>query len=224
MSSTSGVFEKAKQFVCRVFGGSSSSLNQDLSNKRIIDEDNTEPKRFHSLIENGNREQFEPTTLLLSRSPSYTSILTKSPPPSPITMTEQPIVRQSSMLFNIDESSVPIQSMMVTQIHSILDNIDSVLDKIEAQTNSVSRRAVLNENSSSNTTQLSNDRTDEISHRSLQQNTDQITQTSFNMIEQHLNMNDGSGDTTSAYIDLLDLAEDSSSIVSSESSDEIIFL
>ena len=66
----------------------------------------------------------------LSTSQSSTSIITKSPPPSPIT-------RQSSMSFHIDESSLPIQSMMVTQIHSILDNIDSVLDKIEAQNNSL---------------------------------------------------------------------------------------
>ncbi|CAF4893280.1 unnamed protein product, partial [Rotaria sp. Silwood2] len=67
-----------------------------------------------------------------------TSLITKSPPlPSSITLVKQPIIRQSS---------IPIQSMMVTQIHSILDNIDSVLDKIQAQANSVIRRSAFNEN------------------------------------------------------------------------------
>ncbi|CAF3166985.1 unnamed protein product [Rotaria sp. Silwood2] len=67
-----------------------------------------------------------------------TSLITKSPPlPSPITLVKQSIIRQSS---------IPIQSMMITQIHSILDNIDSVLDKIEIQANSVIRRPAFNEN------------------------------------------------------------------------------
>ena len=61
-----GVFEKAKQFVCRVFGGGSSST------KRLIEDVNLEQKKFHSF-------QFEPTPL---SSESYTSLITKSPPPS----------------------------------------------------------------------------------------------------------------------------------------------
>ncbi|CAF4751173.1 unnamed protein product [Rotaria sp. Silwood2] len=70
-----------------------------------------------------------------------TSLITKSPPlPSSIILVKQPIIRQSS---------IPIQSMMVTQIHSILNNIDSVLDKIQAQANSIIRRSAFNENYSS---------------------------------------------------------------------------
>ncbi|CAF1969191.1 unnamed protein product [Rotaria magnacalcarata] len=227
LSSTSGVFEKAKQFVCRVFGGSSSSLslNPELSNKRLINEDNTERKKFHSNIDDDL--QFQSTSMPLSRSPSYTSIITKSPPPSPIiTHTEQSIARQSSMSFHRDESPMPLQSMMVTQIHSILDNIDSVLDKIEAQANSVIRRPTSNENYSTieipTIVCVNNDSPEELPNRSMQQGTDQITQTTINIIERHLNLNDGSGDTTSTLIDLLDIAEESTSIISSESSDEII--
>ncbi|CAF5093912.1 unnamed protein product, partial [Rotaria socialis] len=67
-----------------------------------------------------------------------------------------------------------------------------------------------------------NDSPEELPYRSIQQGTDQITQTTINIIERHLNLNDGSGDTTSTLIDLLDIAEESTSIVSSESSDEII--
>jgi hypothetical protein len=164
LSNTSGVFEKAKQFVCRVFGGSSSST------KRLIDEvnsstDNLEQKKFHSF-------QFEPTSMSLSVSQSYTSLITKSPPPSPIT-------RQSSMSF---QTSLP----MVTHIHSILDNIDSVLDKIEAQSS--------NENHQIETI-------------------DQITQTT---IEHHFNLNDGSGDTTAEFLDLIE----SHSMISSDESEE----
>ncbi|CAF3274341.1 unnamed protein product, partial [Rotaria sp. Silwood2] len=222
VSNTSGVFEKAKQFVCRVFGGgsSSSSLNQELPNKRLINEvhsitDNIERKKFHPIDDDDL--QFQPTSMSLSTSQSYTSLITKSPPPSPITLVEQPIIRQSS---------IPIQSMMVTQIHSILDNIDSVLDKIEAQANSVIRRPAFNENYSSietsNTLDLNIDFSDELPNNTIQQSTDQITQTAINIVERHLNMNDGSGDTTPTFIDLLDIVEDSSSIISSESSDEII--
>jgi len=130
-----------------------------------------------------NNFQFQSTPMSLSTSQSYTSIITKSPPPSPIT-------RQSSMSFHIDESS-----MMVTQIHSILDNIDSVLDKIEAQTNSVNRRS--------------------------NSNIDQITQTTINIVEHNLNMNDGSGDTTPEFIDLFNIIEESNSMISSDESEEI---
>lgn len=158
-----GVFEKAKQFVCRVFGGSN---NDELPTKRSITEvDSCEQKKFRSIE---NDLQFQPISL--STSHSYTSIITKSPPPSPIT-------RQSSMSFNVNETSL-------TQINTILDNIDSVLDKIEAQTNTL-----------------------------IPQNIDQITQTNINIIEHHLNLNDGSGDTT---LDFLDLIEESSSDESEE--------
>jgi hypothetical protein len=164
---------------------------------------NSEQKKFHSI--------FQPTSISLSTSQSYTSINTKSPPPSPIT-------RQSSMSFNIDESTSPIQSVMVTQIHSILDNIDSVLDKIEAQANSVIRRPVFNENYSqietSNSLQLNIDVSEELVNTS----TDQITQTAINIIEHRLNMNDGSGDTTTAFIGLI---EESSSIISSDESEQM---
>lgn len=198
LSSTSGVFEKAKQFVCRVFGGgsSTSSLNQEeVSNKRLIDDansvsDNTKRTKCHTTADD---LQFQPTSISLSASQSYTSIITKSPPPS------------------------PIQSIMVTQIHSILDNIDSVLDKIEAQTNSAIRRPVFNENYSP--IQSSNiDILEELPNRSIQRSTDQITQTAMNIIEHHLNLNDGSGDTTLEY---LDIVEDSSSIISYESNDSL---
>jgi hypothetical protein len=140
---------------------------------------------------------------------------------------EQPIVRQSSMSFHVDESSstpLPIQSMMVTQIHSILDNIDSVLDKIEAQTNSAIRRPAFNENypiiEITNALQLDINIPEEIS--SVQQSTDQVTQTAINIVERHLYMNDGSGDTTPALIDLLDIVEETSSILSSDNSEELI--
>jgi hypothetical protein len=153
LSNTSGVFEKAKQFVCRVFGGSGSS-----STKRLIDEvhsspSNSEQKKFHSF-------QFEPTPM---SSQSYTSLITKSPPPSPI-------IHQSS----IDQTSL-------TQIHSILDNIDSVLDKIEAQ--SILETSTIN----------------------------QITQTTMNFV-----LNDGSGDTTGEFLDLIE----SHSLLSSDDSDD----
>ncbi len=169
--------------------------------------DNIERKKFHSI---NNDFQFQPTSMPLSTSQSYTSIITKSPPPSPIT-------RQSSMSFHIDESTLPIQSMMVTQIHSILDNIDSVLDKIEAQTNSVNRRATSNENYSH--IETSNSFISE--EISIPQNLDQITQTTLNIVEHHLNLNDGSGDTTPEFLDLIDLIEESSSIISSDESEEI---
>ena len=125
----------------------------------------------------------------ISTSPSYTSLTGKSPPPSPIT-------RQSSMSFHIDTSSLP----MVTQIHSILDNIDSVLDKIEAQTHSVTHRTTLNDNHSS------------IERQILPVNLDQITQTNM-----HFNLNDGSGDTSARFIDLI---SESNSIFSSDQSEE----
>jgi hypothetical protein len=138
----------------------------------LITEDNSiEQKKFRSLDN-------DPTSMSLLTSQSYTSIITKSPPPSPIT-------RQSSMSFHIDES--------VTQIHSILDNIDSVLDKIEAQTNSINRRPAFNENYSPNI--------------------DQITQTTI-----HINFNDGSGDTTGEFIDII---EESNSIISSDENEDI---
>lgn len=98
---------------------------------------------------------------------------------------------------------------MVTQIHCILDNIDSVLDKIEAQTNSAARRPpAFNENHSvaSLTEQA-------------QQTIDQITQTAASMVERHRHTNDGSGDTTSL---LIDLAEESHSDMSSVHSDDTI--
>lgn len=217
LSSTSGVFEKAKQFVCRVFGGGggSSSLVEQLSNKRSISEvnssiDNSVQKKFHPIE---NDSQFQPTTMSLSASQSYTSIITKSPPPSPIT-------RQSSMSFHVDESSLPIQSMMMTQIHSILDNIDSVLDKIETQANSVVRRPAFNENYPR--IETTNSPQEDLPNTSIQQSTDQITQTTINIVEHHLNMNDGSGDTTPAFIDLLDIIEESNSIMSSEENEEMI--
>ncbi|CAF4074518.1 unnamed protein product, partial [Rotaria sp. Silwood1] len=228
LSNTSGVFEKAKQFVCRVFGGSSSSsINQELSSKRLINEvnsiiDNNERKKFHSIYDDDddNNLQFQPASISLSTSQSYTSLITKSPPPSPITFVEQPIIRQSSMSFHIDNSSIPVQTMMVTQIHSILDNIDSVLDKIEAQANSIIRRPTFNENYSSNETPNTYNFSQELSNTStIQQNTDQITQTTINIVEHHLNMNDGSGDTIPTFIDLLDIVEESNSIISSESND-----
>jgi hypothetical protein len=139
-----------------------------------------------------NNFQFQSTPISLSTSQSYTSIITKSPPPSPIT-------RQSSMSFHIDESS-----MMVTQIHSILDNIDSVLDKIEAQTNSFNHRSNSN-----------------IETSIITQNIDQITQTTINIVEHNLNMNDGSGDTTPEFIDLFNIIEESNSMISSDESEEI---
>ncbi len=182
--------------------------------------DNSERKKFHPI---DNDLQFQPTAMSLSTSQSYTSIITKSPPPSPI---EQPITRQSSMSFHVDESSLPIQSMMVTQIHSILDNIDSVLDKIEAQANSVVRRPAFNENypriTTSSSLHLDINISEELPTTSIQQTTDQITQTAINIIEHHLNMNDGSGDTTPAFIDLLDMIEESDSIMSEEENEEII--
>ncbi|CAF4331292.1 unnamed protein product [Rotaria sp. Silwood2] len=112
------------------------TLNQELTNKQLINEvhsitDNIERKKFHPIDDDDL--QFQPTSMSLS-----TSLITKSPPlPSPITLVKQSIIRQSS---------IPIQSMMITQIHSILDNIDSVLDKIEIQANSVIRRPAFNEN------------------------------------------------------------------------------
>lgn len=172
-STTSGVFEKAKEFVCRVFGGSSSST------KRSIDE--FECKKFRPL-----ENDYHSTSMSISISPSYTSLTDKSPPPS----------RQSSMSFHIDTSSLP----MVTQIHSILDNIDSVLDKIESQTQSVTRRSTLNENHSS------------MERHIVPGNLDQITQTNI-----HFNLNDGSGDTSSR---LMDLISESNSITSSDQSEE----
>ncbi|CAF0725140.1 unnamed protein product [Adineta steineri] len=225
LSNTSGVFEKAKQFVCRVFGSSSSSFDEQLTKKRLINEvssslDNIQQKKFHSI--NNNDLQFQSTPISLSK--SYTSILTKSPPPpSPI---EQSITRQSSMIFHVDETSLPIQSMMVTQIHSILDNIDSVLDKIEAQTNSIVQRPAFNENypriQTTNSVQLDIHISEDLPNTFIQQSTDQITQTALNIVERHLNMNDGSGDTAPAFIDLLDFIEESNSIISSEDNEEII--
>ncbi|CAF0741784.1 unnamed protein product [Adineta steineri] len=225
LSNTSGVFEKAKQFVCRVFGSSSSSFDEQLTNKRLINEvnssiDNIQQKKFHSI--NNNDLQFQSTPICLSK--SYTSIITKSPPPpSPI---EQSITRQSSMIFHVDETSLPIQSIMVTQIHSILDNIDSVLDKIEAQTNSIVQRPAFNENypriQTTNSVQLDIHISEDLPNTFIQQSTDQITQTALNIVERHLNMNDGSGDTAPAFIDLLDFIEESNSIISSEDNEEII--
>lgn len=185
-STTSGVFEKAKQFVCRVFGGSSS---QSCPSKRSIDEVNAsnnefECKRLHTL-----ENDYQSISMSISTSPSYTSLIEKSPPPSPI-------IRQSSMSFHIDTSSLP----MVTQIHSILDNIDSVLDKIEAQTHSVTHRTTLNDNHSA------------IERQILPVNLDQITQTNM-----HFNLNDGSGDTSARFMDLI---SESNSIVSSDQSEE----
>jgi hypothetical protein len=125
-----GVFEKAKQFVCRVFGGSN---NDELPTKRSITEvDSCEQKKFRSIESD---LQFQPISL--STSQSYTSIITKSPPPSPIT-------RQSSMSFNVNESSL-------TQINTILDNIDSVLDKIETNINILEHHLNLNDGSGDTT-------------------------------------------------------------------------
>ncbi|CAF1200407.1 unnamed protein product [Adineta ricciae] len=203
-SSTSGVFEKAKQFVYRVFGSgnSSPSLNEHQASKRLIDEDTNERKRFHSISTNLH---FHPTKIPAFTSQSYTSFQTKSPPSSPI---DQPITRQSSMTFRIDESSLPSQSMMVTQIHSILDNIDSVLDKIEAQTSSISQRSTYNENYSMIFSSNSSDQDVNLLDQSVQQTgTDQITQTTLNIVEHYVNMNDGSGDTPSAFIDLMDMID-----------------
>ncbi|CAF4429751.1 unnamed protein product, partial [Adineta steineri] len=139
---------------------------------------------------------------------------------------EQSITRQSSMIFHVDETSLPIQSMMVTQIHSILDNIDSVLDKIEAQTNSIVQRPAFNENypriQTTNSVQLDIHVSEDLPNTFIQQSTDQITQTALNIVERHLNMNDGSGDTATAFIDLLDFIEESNSIISSEDNEEII--
>ena len=137
---------------------------------------------------------------------------------------EQTIARQSSMSFHVDETSstpLPVQSTMVTQIHSILDNIDSVLDKIEAQTNSAIRRPTFNENYPIIET-LNSHISEELTNISVQRSTDQITQTAMNIVERHLYMNDGSGDTTPALIDLFDIIEESSSILSSDNSEELI--
>lgn len=130
------MFEKAKQFVCRVFGG--GSLYDQLPRKRSLDD-----------IEYFEQKKFRPIDtdfqcISLSASHSYTSIVTNSPPPSPLT-------RQSSMSFNIDDTSFP----MVTQINTILDNIDSVLDKIEAQTNTINRRSNFNDNLTQTTMNMS---------------------------------------------------------------------
>ena len=139
---------------------------------------------------------------------------------------QQPILLQPSSSFHTNESSLPIQSVMMTQIHSILDNIDLVLNKIEAQTNSASRSSTCNENHSqiepSTALNLDIAISQELPNASIQQSTDQITQTTINIVERHLNMNDGSGDTSATLIDLLDIVEESSSILSSESSEEII--
>jgi hypothetical protein len=178
LSNTSGVFEKAKQFVCRVFGG--GSPEPELPTKRSITEVN-------SLPDDIEQKKFQATSISLSPSQSYTSLITKSPPSSPIT-------RQSSMSFHID------QSMMVTQIHSILDNIDSVLGKIEARTN---RPSAVNEN---------------FEPEELP-NIDQITQTNLHLVEHHFNLNDGSGDTTPELIDLLEIMDESNSILSSDESE-----
>ena len=89
---------------------------------------------------------------------------------------------------------------MVTQIHSILDNIDSVLDKIEAQTQSVARRPALNDNHFPTERQPVRD------------NLDQITQTNM-----HVNLNDGSGDTMSRYVNSV---HESNSMLSSDESEE----
>ena len=240
LSNTSGIFEKAKQFVCRVFGGGSSSsssslssLHEDLSNKRLISQvnsvtDHNERKKLHT---NHTDLQFQPTSISLSSSQSYTSLVAKSPPPTPEAMVEkqqqqQPIIFQSSSSFHTNESSLSIQSVMMTQIHSILDNIDSVLNKIEAQTNSANQSSTCHENhlQIEPLTALNLDIaiSQELPNASIQQNTDQITQTAVNTVERHLNMNDGSGDTSPTFIDLLDIVEESSLILSSESSEEII--
>lgn len=216
--------------MCRVFGGgsSSSSLNQEPTKKRLIDEVNsttniTERNKFPKTDDD---LQFQPTSMSLSVSHSYTSISTRSPPPSPITHSDQSINRQSSMSFHTNDSSLPIQSMMVTQINSILDNIDSVLDKIEAQTNSVIRRPAFNENYASigmlNSQNSNVNVTEQLVNTSAQPSTDQITQTAINIVEHHVNMNDGSGDTAPRFIDLLDIMDESSSILSSESSEDMI--
>jgi hypothetical protein len=127
------------------------------------------------------------------------------------------------MSFQVDETNLPIQSMMVTQIHSILDNIDSVLDKIEAQANSVIRRPAFNENypSIETSNSLHLNLSEELINTSIQQTTDQITQTAINIVEHHLNMNDGSGDTTPTFINLVNIVQESSSLMSSDESEEI---
>ena len=66
---------------------------------------------------------------------------------------------------------------MVTQIHSILDNIDSVLDKIEAQASNTSRR--------SNSPHTNMDIDDGL----VRPSTDQLTQTSIEIVEGRLPTN-----------------------------------
>ena len=110
---------------------------------------------------------------------------------------------------------------MVIQIHSILDNIDSVLDKIEAQASSASRRPVVVESYLPVESSLSDADLDNESARTFgQHSTDQVTQTAIDLIERHLIGNDGSGDTPPALIDLLDIVEESSSIFSLDESDD----
>jgi hypothetical protein len=158
-SNTSGVFEKAKQFVCRVFG-SVASLDEASSSKRQI----TDVNPIDDLPQT-KRRHTDPSSSDLSLTNCNSEIA---------------LTRQSS------SSS---RSMMVTQIHSILDNIDSVLDKIEAQASNTSRR--------SNSPHTSMDIDDGL----VRPSADQLTQTSIEILEERSTTNDGSGDTTPVFID-----------------------
>ena len=162
LSSTSGVFEKAKQFVCRVFG-SVASLDEASSSKRLITDVNTiddlpQTKRRHT----------EPSARHSSSDLSLTHCR------SDIALTRQ--------------SSSSSRSMMVTQIHSILDNIDSVLDKIEAQASNASQR--------SHSVHASM----EIDDGLVRPSTDQLTQTSIEILEVRPTTTNGSGDNTTPVL------------------------
>ena len=95
LTSSSGVFEKAKQFVCRVFGSgsySSSSGLDDSPKKRLMTDDQHERKRLHvaedereSFIGNDDKieQQSHPASCSLTLSRSYVSLVNECPPPSP---------------------------------------------------------------------------------------------------------------------------------------------
>ena len=162
LSNTSGVFEKAKQFVCRVFG-SVASLDEASSSKRLITDVNT-------------ADDF-PVTKRRHTDPSARDS------PSDLSLTHC-----HSDIALTRQSSSSSRSLMVTQIHSILDNIDSVLDKIEAQASNTSRR------SSSPHTSM------DIDDGLVRPSTDQLTQTSIEIVEGRLTTIDGSGDTTPVFL------------------------
>ena len=126
-STSDGVFEKAKQFVCRVFANVTTKCSS-------IDE-STNSKRIHQ--ENESIESKSDLSVSAAAAATATQF---------------------------------------DQLHSILDNIDSVLDKIEAQAQSATHN----------------------------ENIDQDTQTNFDIVEHNrVTTSDGSGDQNSPFIDLL---------------------